>query len=130
MRNKAEKKTHIIAAWLTEADYSTMLTIYQSTTCRQMADYIRKSVTHKPITFLQRDQSLDDFLADMIALRRELHQISDHFSIAVQKLGTLSNTTEMLHWIMLNERDKTHLFRQIEAINNRVNQIYQLCSQK
>jgi hypothetical protein len=71
-----------------------------------------------------RNQSVDDFLADMVALRRDLNAIGNNFNQSVHRLHTLSRTVDIQRWLIENEENKTTLFRTIETINNRINQLY------
>lgn len=112
----------------TTTEYEQLQVLFKKTTCRELAEYVRKSVLNQPISVRYRNQSIDDFLADMISLRRELNAIGNNFNQAVHRLHTLHIVPEIQHWILSNEQDKTVLFRQIETINNRINQLYQLWS--
>ena len=71
---------------------------------------------------LARNKSLDDFMAEMIELRKELNAIGNNFNQAVHKLHILEKIPEFRTWIMLNEMDKKILLNKVGEIKNRINQ--------
>jgi len=54
---------------LKPTEYDQIHRQFAKTTCRKMSEYARKVLLHKPITSTYRDQSLDDFMAEMMRLR-------------------------------------------------------------
>ena len=74
------------------------------------------------VTMLMRNQSLDDFMAEMIELRKELHAIGNNFNQAVHRLHILEKIPEFSSWILMNENDKKKLLNKVEEIKNRINQ--------
>ena len=74
------------------------------------------------VTVLTRNQSLDDFMAEMIALRKELNGIGNNFNQAVHKLHLLDRIPEFRMWIIQSEEEKKMLLKMIEEIKNRINQ--------
>lgn len=120
--------------WLTirmsEEEYRQLKALQQQTTTGSLSEYGRKVLLGKPVVKRYRNQSVDDFLSDMMELRKELNHIGNNFNQAVHRLHTLHITPEIQHWILLNEKDKTQLFRQIELITQKLNQAYQLWSQE
>lgn len=114
---------------LTEQEYTQLEALAAKTLCSSVSDYGRRVLLQKPVNIRYRNQSLDDFLADMTILRRELNAIGGNFNQSVHRLHTLHIVPEIQHWILINEQDKTHLFRQIETISNKLNDAYNLWSQ-
>ena len=76
-----------------------------------------------PITVYQRNQSLDDFMAEIIKLRNELNGIGNNFNQAVKKLNSLQQIAEFREWIITYELEKKILFNKVEEIKNRINKI-------
>jgi len=120
--------------WLTirmsEEEYRHLKALCDQTTLSTLSEYGRKVLFGKPVVKRYRNQSVDDFLSDMLELRKELNHIGNNFNQAVHRLHTLHIAPEIQHWILLNEQDKTQLFRQIELISQKINQAYQLWSQE
>jgi len=128
-KKKKEARTKWVNTRFNATEYEALIKLFRQTTCRDLGQYIRNVTLEKPVSVRYRNQSVDDFLADMVSLRRELNAIGNNFNQAVHRLHTLSFVPEIQHWVMMNEQDKTEIFRQIEAISNRINQLYSIWSQ-
>ena len=128
MKNEKEVRDKWVNTRFNKTEYETLQRFFRQTTCKDLGDYIRRVALNKPVNIRYRNQSVDDFLADMIALRKELNAIGNNFNQAVHRLHTMQFVPDIQHWVMMNEQDKTQLFRQIEAISNRINQLHQLWS--
>ena len=123
MKKEREIRDKWVNTRFNKTEYDALQKFFRQTTCRDLGDYMRRVALNKPVSIRYRNQSLDDFLADMIALRKELNAIGNNFNQAVHRLHTLQFVPDIQHWVMLNEQDKTQVFRQIEAISNRINQL-------
>ena len=99
--------------------------LLQTSTCKKISEYIRKTSLNKPITITHRNQSADDFLADMLLLKNELNAIGNNFNQAVHKLHILHDFPEIKTWAILNETSKKTLFKKMDEIKEKLNQIYQ-----
>ncbi len=84
---------------------------------------MRRVLFNKPITVHQRNQSLDDFMTEMIQLRTELNIIGNNFNQAVKKLHTLQQIPEFKNWIITYELEKKILLNKVDEIKNRINKI-------
>jgi len=98
---------------------------FKNTTCSKISEYIRKASLNKPIVITYRNQSADDFLSEMIQLKNELNAIANNFNQTVKKLHTLNHLSEFKSWVMINESGRQILFKKIEEIKEKMNQIYQ-----
>ncbi|WP_206683265.1 plasmid mobilization protein, partial [Escherichia coli] len=61
----------------------------QKTTEKDTSSYLRKVALQKPVTVKYRNESADDFLLDMLNLKKELNAIGNNFNQAVHKLHIL-----------------------------------------
>jgi predicted nucleic acid-binding OB-fold protein len=104
--------------------------LYGKTTCNSLSEYARSVLLKEPVTIFYRNQTADEFLAEMIQLKKELNAIGNNFNQAVHKLHTLDHIPEIKAWAILNETGKKSFLKKVEEISNRVNQIYELWSQK
>jgi mobilization protein NikA len=127
-KEAAPKRTKWLTIRMTEQEYTQLEKLGAKTISPNLSDYGRRVLLQKPVTVRYRNQSLDDFLADMLILRRELNAIGSNFNQAVHRLHSLHIVPEIQHWILINEQDKTQLFRQIETISNKINDAYTLWS--
>jgi hypothetical protein len=94
-----------------------------ATTCRNLSEYARHVLLNKPVTIKQRNQSLDDFMTEMIRLRNELNAIGNNINQSVKKLHTLSQFQEFKSWLILNENHQKILLEKVEEIKSKINQI-------
>src|SRR3954451_4995264 len=93
---------------------------FKRSTCCKISEYIRKAALAKPLVLKYRNESADDFLAEMIKLKNELNAIGNNFNQAVKRLHTLDEVAEIKTWVLLNETHKQSLFRKIEEIKSRM----------
>jgi hypothetical protein len=123
MKEENKNRTRIIGLRLTSKEYEQMETKWKNSTCSKLSEFVRRILFGKPITVYQRNQSLDDFMAEMILLRTELNSIGNNFNQAVKKLHTLQQIPEFRGWIIAYELDKQTLLNKVEEIKNGINKI-------
>ena len=125
--NRDERKklyrSRIIGLRLTPEEYEQIAKRCESSTCKKLSEYVRHIIFNKPITVLQRNQSLDDFMSEMIVLRNELNQVGNNFNQAVKKLHTLRQIAEFKTWIITYELEKQTLINKVDEIKNRINKL-------
>jgi len=121
-------------AWLTvrlNADEEKRLNkLYSRTTSTSLSEYARNVILKEPVTIIYRNQSADEFLAEMILLKKELNAIGNNFNQSVHKLHTLDHIPEIIAWTILNEANKKMFMKKVEEIKEKMNLIYQQWSQK
>ena len=114
----------------TEDEFEQINNKFKNTTCRKLSDYLRIMALSKPIKVTYRNQSADEFLAGMIALKNELNAIGNNFNQAVKHLHSISDPAEIKTWLLLNESTKQAFMNKIEEIKLRMQQLYEIWSQK
>ena len=121
----AEKinRSELLQVRLTAIELETIHSKFAKSTCRKMSDYVRRVLLDKPITVNQRNQSLDDFMAEMILLRNELSAIGNNFNQTVKRLHALQQIDEIKTWLILNETARQIITRKIDEIKSKINQI-------
>src|SRR4051794_5236181 len=100
IKNNRSRWLHIR---LKEDEYTKIDKKFSNSTCRKLSEYARRVLLDKAITVNQQNQSLDDFMTEMIKLRNELNALGNNFNQSVKKLHTLSQLYELKAWIILNE---------------------------
>jgi len=95
----------------------------KKTTCPDMSDYMRRVILNKPITGYVRNKSLDDFMAEMMLLRKELNHIGNNFNQAVKKLHICDTEIEIKTWLQLNEDGNLSLSEKMEEIKKKMDTI-------
>lgn len=123
MEKKNSFRTRIIGLRLSLQEYEQIEKKCKNSTPGKLSEYVRRVLFDKPITVYQRNQSLDDFMAEMIQLRGELNGIGNNFNQAVKKLHTLQQIPEFKSWIITYELEKKILFNKVDEIKNRINKI-------
>ena len=123
MEKENSLRNRIIGLRLTSKEYKQIEKQFTNSTAKKMSDYVRCVLFDKPITVYQRNQSLDDFMTEMIRLRNELNNIGNNFNQAVKKLHTLQQIAEFKSWIITYELEKKILFNKVDEIKNRINKI-------
>jgi hypothetical protein len=96
---------------------------FSQSTCRKMSDYVRKVLLDKTITVNRRNQSLDDFMAEMTSLRKELNALGNNYNQLIKRLHSLQDISEIKTWLLLNESTKQILLTKITEIKSKINQI-------
>ncbi len=116
-------RTRIIGLRLTPAEYVKIEQKWKASTCRKLSDYVRKNLFDKPVTSYYRNQSLDDFMLEMVQLRNELNHIGNNFNQAVKRLHTLNQIAEFRNWLITYEVEKKTLFNKVDEIKKQVQKI-------
>ena len=117
------KRTRIVGLRFTPKEYAKMERKWKNTTCRKLSEYIRKYLFDKPFTTNYRNQSLDDFMMEMMRLRGELNAIGNNFNQAVKKLHTLHQISDFKHWLISYELEKKILFNKVDEIKKQIQKI-------
>lgn len=120
MERKNSNRTRIIGLRLTPNEYARIERKWKASTCRKMSDYVRRSLFEKPIINSYRNQSMDDLIAEMALLRRELNHIGNNFNQAVKRLHTLNQVAEFRQWLIAYELEKKILFNKVDEIKNQI----------
>ena len=123
MKEKEPERTRIVAFRLMPGEYARLETTWKKTTIKELSEYLRRLIFNKPVTRYVRNQSLDEFMAEMILLRKELNSIGINFNQAVRKLHTFDRVPQMQLWLKGFEQDKDVLFGKVEEIKNHINLI-------
>ena len=96
---------------------------------RSMSNYARKVLLQKPVAIIYHNKSADDFLKEMLFLKKELNAVGNNFNQAVKKLHMLDKIPEFRQWVNGYEENRKTLISHIEVINTRVAQLYEKWSQ-
>lgn len=123
MTAAVEGKKKFIGFRLSSGEYETVEKSWKKTTVRKLSEYVRRMLLGKTITVYTRNQSLDDFMAEVVLLRRELNAIGVNFNQAVHCLHTLDYLPQMQLWLNGFERDKGALFSKVDEIKSKLDQL-------
>jgi len=120
---KKTGRTRIIGLRLTTEEYSAVEKNWKNSTIRRLSEFVRRILFGKAVTTYSRNQSLDDLIAELVQLRKELNAIGVNINQAVHRLHTLDYVPQMISWIEAFEHDRDRLFARVEEIKSRINLI-------
>lgn len=122
--------TRKVTVRFTKEEFRKLNTGFKSTTKRRLSGYIRSVLLHEPITVYSRNQSFDDFVAEMILLKNELKAIGNNFNQSVKKLHTMQHDSAIKTWALINENSKQLFFKKVDEINSKIAQLTDKWSQE
>ncbi|RZM24254.1 MAG: plasmid mobilization relaxosome protein MobC [Pedobacter sp.] len=123
MERENSNRTRIIGLRLTPEEYAKIEKRWKESTCRKLSDYVRHNLFEKPVVSSYRNQSTDDFMAEMAQLRTELNHIGNNFNQAVKRLHTLSQIAEFKSWLIAYEVEKKTLFNKVDEVKKHIQKI-------
>lgn len=98
---------------------------FSKTTHRKLSEYARNVLLQKPVYVKYRNESADQFLAEMLLLKQELNAIGNNYNQAVKKLHTLNHIEEVKFWLSRHELMHAQFLELSEQIYTRLNEIHQ-----
>jgi MobC-like protein len=122
MEKQKSNRSRIIGIRLTPQEYAEINGRFKTTTSRKLSDYLRHVLLDGSVTIRMRDQSLDDFMAEMIELRGQFSAAGNNLNQAVKKLHIIKDNNEILPWLLIHEREVREFNKKVEEIKLRINQ--------
>ncbi|MFV5692925.1 plasmid mobilization protein [Flavobacterium sp. LT1R49] len=123
MEEQNNNRTKWLHLRLKPDEYQKIYKKFSKSTCRKLSEYARKNLLDKPVITNYRNQSLDEFMSEIIRLRGELNAIGNNFNQAVKKLHTLQQIPEFKDWIISSELEKKILLNKVEEIKKYIQKI-------
>lgn len=123
MERKNSNRTRIIGLRLTPNEYAKIERKWKASTCKRLSDYVRHNLFNKPVTTTYRNKSIDDLIAEMALLRKELNHIGNNFNQAVKRLYTLDQIAEFRSWLIAYEVEKKILFNKVDEVKKQIQNI-------
>ncbi len=128
------EKRSITKSWISfrvkPKEYETIHGYFSKTTCRKLSEYARNVLLQKPVVIKFRNESADDFLAEIILLKNELSAIGNNYNQAVKRLHTMERISEVNIWLQNDYLFRESFLKKTDQIRERMDQIYQLWSSK
>lgn len=122
MKKENHNRSRIIGIRVTPQEYAEINSRFKATTSRKLSDYLRQVLLNGSVTIRTRDQSLDDFMALLIDLRKEFNAAGNNLNQSVKKLHSFRDNKELLPWIIAHEVHVKALFKNTDEIKGRINQ--------
>ena len=122
---ESEVRSKMVVVRMNEAEINQLTKLQGKTTEKDTSSYLRKVALQKPVTVKYRNESADDFLLDMLLLKKELNAIGNNFNQAVHKLHLLDKIPEFRSWIQQYDSLHQLFISKTEQINFKVNELYE-----
>jgi hypothetical protein len=129
-KSEKELRKHFVKTRMNDDEVNQLLKLQQRTTEKDTSSYLRKVALQKPVTIKYRNESADDFLLDMLNLKKELNAIGNNFNQAVHKLHLLDKIPEFRIWVQQYDSLQKALISKVDEIKLRMNQLYDQWLQK
>lgn len=120
----------MVVVRMNEEEWKQLEKFRRQTTDRDTSSYLRKLALQKPVTVKYRNESADDFLLDMLNLKKELNAIGNNVNQAVHKLHVLDKIPEFRIWVQQYDVLQKTLITKVDEIKLRMNQLYRQWLQK
>ncbi len=130
MKEEKEVRKHFVKTRMNDDELNQLIKLQQKTTEKDVSSYLRKIALQKPVTVKYRNQSADDFLKEMLPLKKELNAIGNNFNQAVHKLHILDKIPEFRFWVKEYDGLQQSVLGKIEEIKRKVSQLYEQWLQK
>ena len=130
MKEKKNNRSRLVGVRFKQEEYRLLHDKYKTTTCRQLSEYIRRVLFDKKITVFSRNKSMDDFMTELIVLRKELAAIGNNLNQAVKTLHTYREISEVKIWILFNDGMIKEIAKHTEEIKSQINQFSESWSQE
>lgn len=79
-KSDKEVRKLVLELRVNEAEVAKIKSLQQSTTERSLNNYVRKVILQKPVVFTYRNLSTDDFLKEMLELKKQLNAVGKKIS--------------------------------------------------
>ncbi|MET0636147.1 MAG: plasmid mobilization relaxosome protein MobC [Chitinophagaceae bacterium] len=130
MKRQNESTKSWISFRVKPREYEAIYRHFRGSTSLKLSEYARKVLLQKPVVVKYRNESADDFLAEMLTLKKELNSIGINFNQAVKKLHTTDNFPEVKIWLLTAKPTINLFMKQTEKILERLDQIHRIWSSK
>ncbi|NLR67878.1 mobilization protein [Chitinophaga varians] len=125
-----KNKTKWCNVRLSMPEHQSLMARMAGTTCNSLSEYVRRVLFGGVVTTKVRDQSMDAFMEELIALRLELTALGNNFNQVVRKLNAIPPSAEYLHWLVISEKHQRELLGKIEHIQKRISDFSSLWLQE
>lgn len=130
MKDKKPPRNRWLTIRLSPEEEKVLQDFCSKTTCQSISEYSRAVLLKEPIIVLVRNASADDYLEEMVGLKKDLNAIGNAFNQVVHRLHLLDKTSEVRLWILLSESQRIALLNKADEILLKAVQIHEQWLQK
>lgn len=102
---------------LTPSEYRQLHSRFQKTTCRKLSDYLRAVIFDKSVITKYRNTSIDDALAEMGTLNKELNAIGNNINQMAKRIHTIQ-LPEMASWLLQFDKLSKEYFIKMDEVKS------------
>lgn len=84
---------------------------------------MREVLLGRPVVIKYRNESLDSFMEELIAIKQELNAIGNNLNQAVKKLHTLKQIPEFRQWIAGYESIQEQVQARTKLVEDRISKM-------
>lgn len=121
---ESQKNKSWISFRVKPAEYEKIQGNFLKSAYRKLSEYARNVLLQKPVFIKYRNESADQFLTEMLLLKKELNAIGNNYNQAVKKLHTLNQIEEVKSWLNRHETLHENFLHLAEKIYTRLNEIH------
>lgn len=122
---KTEIRDIMVMIRMNKTEYNALQILRKKSTERSNSTYLRKVGLMQPVTVIYRNGSADEYLSEMLQLKRKLNAIGNNFNQAVHKLHTLDKIPEFRKWILDYGQSHNLFMVKMGELLMRTNEVYQ-----
>jgi len=119
------KEEHKRNKWLhvrlTLQEYEKIQTAFGQTVQDSLSDYARKLLLKKPVIGRYQDTGMQELLAELTALRRDLHGIATNYNQLVKKINSQGENELNSNFAQGHEFQKS-ILNSLDLVNRFINQ--------
>jgi hypothetical protein len=120
MKKEKSNKTQFVGIRFTPEEYEKIDRERKATTCRTSSEYFRKHLLGKPITINYRDQTLDEYLSQIIRLRGELNILISTYNESLKMRDSNELIPEYTDWFISSEQQRKSILYKVDEIKNHI----------
>lgn len=103
MKNTEKQPRYWISFRVKPSDYEIIHQHFSRSTCHKLSEYARKVLLNKPVIIRYRNQSADEFLQVLLAMKKELNAIGHNYNQVVKKMHLIDHDSEIKTWLADHE---------------------------
>jgi len=124
-KQENEVRNIFVKIRMNDAEVKQLKRLQEQSTERSLSNYVRRVALQKPVIVKYRNQTADDFLSEMMLLKKELNAIGNNFNQVVHKLHILDTIPEFRFWVKHYQGLQQSVAATVQDINSKVIQLYE-----
>ncbi|WP_217601988.1 hypothetical protein [Chitinophaga sp. GbtcB8] len=126
MKDIKSNRTRRVTLRFTPEEFQQIEKHFHTATSRKLSDFLRKVIMGEKVVNYTRNQSIDDFLTDMVLLRNQLSAIGNNFNQAVKKLNAVRQVPDILPCYLEARQQYKPISAKIDEIKSSINKLSDL----